>query len=386
MQTIESGSPVFRSGPLDGSSMRCTWCRNDSERLTKDHVIPRGIGGTLDYALPSCEACQRVLSKAEAILARKSSLAIHAVSSDLQPRHPKRRESGVLRTGYLFVKNPLGGYGESILRAGNRVESLCHCEIKVVPGQPPEGRTRGQDRAHTELLFAKFKAALSKTPQPNGLICEINVSCDVPPEISADPDFWPRMVLLPNGNLLLRARDRQEAHRFISVFAPLVMSCVDAFRGEWQSAEISSGTQHQMMIQYDTQAVRRVAAKIAYGVFLISSGNELDPPRDNDLRAYVLGAEDEKPEPVTEAPESFRFTTGDTPYHQVVLGSPHDPEAAIVRLYGYAFRVDLGNAVRRFSRPIVVLCATDGSGMRLANAEETREILTATESLIFEPN
>jgi hypothetical protein len=36
------------------------------------------------------------------------------------------------------------------------------------------------------------------------------------------------------------------------------------------------------------------------------------------LRAYVLGLEGEKPEPVTEAPETFRFTTGETPYHQVV--------------------------------------------------------------------
>jgi hypothetical protein len=367
-------------------SMRCTWCRNEAESLTRDHVIPRGIGGTLDYALPSCEACQRILSKAEAILTRKSMLAVHAVSSDRRPRHPKRRESGVLRAGYLLVKNPLGGYGESVLRAGDKLESLCHCEIKVVPGEPIEGRTRGQSRAHTDLLFARFKTALSKTPAPNGLICEINVSCHVPPEISADPDFWPRMVMLPNGNLLLRARDPQEAQRFMRAFAPLVMSGVDAFRGTWQSAEISGSTQHHMMLEYDTQAVRRVAAKIAYGLFLLSSGNELDHTRDGDLRAYVLGLEGEKPEPVTEAPESFRFTTGDTPYHQVVLGPPHDPEAAIVRLYGYAFRVDLGNEVRRLSQPIVVLCATDGSGMRLADPEEAKEVLAASESLVFQPN
>jgi hypothetical protein len=164
------------------------------------------------------------------------------------------------------------------------------------------------------------------------------------------------------------------------------MSGVDAFRGDWQSAEISRGTQHEIMLQYDAQAVRRVAAKIAYGLFLISSGNGLNQPRDGDLRAYVLGLKGEKPEPVTEAPETFRFTTGETPYHQVVLGPPHDPEAAIVRVYGYAFRVDLGNAVRRLSQPIVVLCATDGSGMRLANPEETKDVLTAAESLIFEPN
>lgn len=365
--------------------MRCTWCKNEAESLTRDHVIPRAIGGTLDYALPSCETCQKELSKAEAILVRKSILAIHAVSSELRPRHPKRRVSGVLRAGYLLVKNPLGGYGESVLRAGDKVESLCHCEIKVAPGEPIEGRTRGQSRAHTDLLFAKFKSALSKTPGPNGLICEINVACDVPQEIRADPDFWPRMVMLPNGNLLLRARDPEEAQRFIRVFTPLVMSGVDAFRGAWQSAEISGGTQHHMMLEYEPQAVRRVAAKIAYGLFLLASENELDERRDSDLRAYILGLEGDKPEPVTEAPESFRFTTGDTPFHQVVLGPRHDPKAAIVRLYGYAFRVDLGDAVRRLS-PIVVLCATDGSGMRLADPEEAQEVLAACESLVFHPN
>jgi hypothetical protein len=368
-----------------GFSMQCTWCKSEAETLTTDHVVPRGIGGTLDYALPSCETCQRTLSKAEAILTRKSILAIHAVSSELRPRHPKRRESGVLRAGYLLVKNPLGGYGESILRAGDKVESLCHCEIKVVPGGPIEGRTRGQSRAHTDLLFARFKNALSKTPGPDGLICEINVSCNVPPEISADPDFWPRMVMLPNGNLLLRARDPQEAQRFMHVFAPLVMSGVEAFRGAWESAEISGGTQHHMMLEYEPQAVRRVAAKIAYGLFLLLSGSELDERRDSDLRAYVLGLEGEKPEPVTEAPESFRFTTGGTPYHQVVLGPPHDREAAIVRLYGYAFRVDLGDTVHRLS-PIVILCATDGSGMRVAEPEEAQEALAGCESLVFQPN
>jgi hypothetical protein len=237
-------------------------------------VVPRAIGGTLEYALPSCESCQVILSKAEAILARKSMLAIHAVASDLPPRHPKRSDSGILQVGYLLVKHPLGGYGESALRAGNKVESLCHCEIKVVPGERIEGRVRGESRAKTDLLFAKFKDALSSTPGPDGLVCELNVTLDIPPEISADPDFWPRMVMLPNGSLLLRARDPQEAQRFSGVFTELVIKGVDQTRGTWQSAEIQGGTQHQMKLEYDSEAVRRVAAKIAYGLFLLVSGME----------------------------------------------------------------------------------------------------------------
>jgi hypothetical protein len=345
-------------------------------------VLPRAIGGTLDYELPACESCQVILSKAEMILARKSLLAIHAISSNLPPRHPKRRESGSLRSSYVFVKHPLGGYGESVFRTGNKMEPLSHCEIKVVPGERLEGRVRGESRAKTDLLFARYKQSLSNRPGPDGLVCEVNVSLDVPAEISMDPDFWPRMVLLPNGNLLLRARDPEEAQRFAMVFTELVCKGAAQFRGVWESSEIVGGTPHHMMLECDTQAVRRVAAKIAYGLFLLLSGVELDRDQDSKLRAYILGS-DVEPEPVMEAPESFAVTTGDATCHQVILGPPHDVEAAIVRLYGYGFRVELGSAARRLSQPIVVLCPTDGSGMRLAAEEEAAEAVAAAESLRF---
>src|SRR5580700_8644082 len=57
---------------------QCAWCLEEKTGLTKDHVVPRSIGGTLEYALPSCTKCQGILSKAERTLARKSFLAIHA--------------------------------------------------------------------------------------------------------------------------------------------------------------------------------------------------------------------------------------------------------------------------------------------------------------------
>jgi hypothetical protein len=213
-------------------------------------------------------------------------------------------------------------------------------------------------------------------------VCEVNVSLEVPAEVSMDPDFWPRMVLLPNGNLLLRARDPQEAQRFAMVFTELVRKGAEQFRGDWKSTEILAGTQHHMKLEYNAQAVRRVAAKIAYGLFLLLSGTELDRDQDCKLRAYILGS-DVEPEPVMEAPESFAVTTGSAAYHEVIFGPSHDVEAAIVRLYGYAFRVELGSAARRLSRPIVVLCPTDGSGMRLAGKKEVGDAVAAAESLRF---
>ena len=122
--------------------------------------------------------------------------------------------------------------------------------------------------------------------------------------------------------------------------------------------------------QYSPRDVRRVAAKIAYGLFRLATGFELDRDADHKLRTYILGETDGDPEPVAEAPETLPLITGGTPHHSVILGPQHDPEGAVVRLYGYGFRVALGSGGRRLEQPVVVLCNTDGSGMRTADARK----------------
>ena len=112
---------------------QCAWCIEEQIGLTRDHVVPRSIGWTLEFALPACKRCQGILSKAERTLARNSILAIHALASQLPPRHPSRPVSGVLQVHYLLVKNPLGGYGQSALHSCGKMESLAHCESKSSP-------------------------------------------------------------------------------------------------------------------------------------------------------------------------------------------------------------------------------------------------------------
>lgn len=46
-------------------SQRCTWCGNSESELTKDPVFSRGLGGTLQLAIPSCGACKEKIDKAE---------------------------------------------------------------------------------------------------------------------------------------------------------------------------------------------------------------------------------------------------------------------------------------------------------------------------------
>jgi hypothetical protein len=283
----------------------------------------------------------------------------------------------------VLVPNPLGGYGETALYCTERAESLTHCEIKVIPGEPIEGRTRGESREKVDTLFAKFKAAISKTPGPDGLVCQVNTSLEVPQEIKEDPDFWPRMVLLPNGNPLLRARDPGEAERFAAVFTEFVLRGAPRSPAAWKPAVIEGGTPHHIRLQFNPRDVRRVAAKIAYGLFRLATKLELDRDTDLKLRTYILGEAGGESEPVAEAPETFPLVTGNTPYHFVIFGRRHDPEGAVVRLYGYGFRVNLGSGGRRVAPPIVVLCNTDGTGMRIADTSEAEEALAASASLSF---
>jgi hypothetical protein len=122
--------------------------------------------------------CQTALSKAEQTLARKSILALHALTSGIPSRHKRRSDSGILQVKHLMAKNPLGGYNETVLRAGGQLETLSYCEVKVVPGEPPEARARASLWEESERLLTLFKAALLNKPGPDGLVCEINVSLE----------------------------------------------------------------------------------------------------------------------------------------------------------------------------------------------------------------
>ena len=116
--------------------MRCFWCDIVTEKLTADHIVPRALGGTLEFTVPACQSCQFILSKAEFEVSRKSSLAIPALAASLSPRHPNRPRSGQLQPTYLLVPHPYGGYGESLMSAGEKMSSLPYIEIKVIPDEP----------------------------------------------------------------------------------------------------------------------------------------------------------------------------------------------------------------------------------------------------------
>ena len=105
--------------------------------------------------------------------------------------------------------------------------------------------------------------------------------------------------------------------------------------------QIKSGTTHLIALSYGPQCVRRIAAKIGYGLFRVVSGEGLDGNLDEEMRQYILGNRDSEDEPVKEAPERHTFTTNDDP-HRIVISSEPNDLVAFVRLYGLHFRIDLG--------------------------------------------
>ena len=362
--------------------MECFWCGNDFDGLTDDHIIPRSLGGTKAFTVQSCGSCQTKLSKAEHEITRKSILAIHALASPARPRHPNRPTSGNLRPSYLLVKHPLGGYGESLLSAGEKMSSLAHFEVKVVPGEPIEARVRGATAAQAQLLLEIYRRALQNKTGPNELVCELAANFDLAPEITADADFWPRIVLLPGNQLMLRARDREELLRFAEAFTTIALSNYQVDPSRWNNpVQIMGGTAHGIALRYDPQCVRRVAAKIGLGLFCAVTKRRMEGTDEKRMRRYILGVETPIDEPVSITPNSGPITTSEDP-HFVVLSPAHDKTAAIVSLYGSDFRIELGSAAV-LAEPVIVTCEIDGSGMRICSAAEFPGLAARMEKAAF---
>lgn len=362
--------------------MRCFWCDQDFERLTDDHIVPQSLGGTLDFAVRACESCQSAISRAEHEVARKSILAIHALASPVKARHPDRPTSGHLKPGFLLVKHPLGGYGESLLCVGEKMRSLAHLEVRVVPGQSVEARIRGTTAAEAQLLLDLYRSAFQKKVGPGQLVCEFTANLDVDAETASDPDFWPRIVLLPGNRLMFRARDPEELIRFANVLGTIAFSGYRVDPSKWDTdVQIVGGTPHKISLRYDPQCVRRVAAKVAYGLFRSVTMQRMQQEEDERMRCYILGKESSPNEPVSITPDPVTWTTSNNP-HYALISPVHDRSAAFVRLYDFDFRVELGEA-GKLPEPIAVICNVDGSGMRFATKEEASSFMTQMIGRVF---
>ena len=249
--------------------MRCFWCDKDFEHLTDDHIVPQSLGGTLDFKVQSCDSCQTRLSRAEREVARKSILAIHALASPIRPRHPDRPTSGHLQPSFLLVKNPLGGYCESLLSRRKRCTRWRTSRRRLCPERHSSSHS-GLRPGEAQLLLDLYRKALRLDEKlgPGELVCELTANLELDPEVASDPEFWPRMVLLPGNRIMFRARDPQELVRCAKVLEIIARSAYQIDPSKWEGdVQITAGTEHKIGLHFDPQCVRRIAAKTAYALF-----------------------------------------------------------------------------------------------------------------------
>lgn len=69
---------------------RCIYCGTDKGKLTKEHIVPLGLGGNWILPRASCRTCAKVTSSVEQFCLRQM-LGPLRIRTELPTRHPKNR-------------------------------------------------------------------------------------------------------------------------------------------------------------------------------------------------------------------------------------------------------------------------------------------------------
>jgi hypothetical protein len=356
---------------------RCAWCGGEPVHVTDDHVFPRSIGGTKELALPACKGCQTIFSKAEHQAARCSVYGLYILDSGPRGRHRHRPTSGVIRTKYILVPHPLGGYGEAGLRAGGGIpEALPHIEIDV---KRLQGRVRGNRRSDLDRLLNSLSTVLTHAIDQSGIIGEISVKTDDLGKIGEDTDFWPRIVLGLDNRLFIRARNQSEAINFFSFLVSALNAGAFIDRGTWTTSEIAGGTVHDAAIEYDVKSIQRIITKIACGLVYLEHGDGI--LWNNVLQQGRAFALDKQLPTATIAITHVSWPGTITLWpdrHVGVVDVQEGRLRAVVSLYGDCHTVDLGPIPNPedFKR-IGAFCHKDGTRTFLANDDEAVKVAEA---------
>lgn len=358
----------------------CFWCERPDTNLEDDHVFPRAIGGTKELSVRSCRPCQTALSKAELALSRKSTYAMHLLEAGPRGRDRRRdAASGQIEAEYVLVPHPLGGYNESAFRAGagEFPIALPYVEINVSDSLLT-CRRRAPEPAEMEKLVGAVERMLASKPDEKGLLCEISVLTHDLGEVGKDPDFWPRIVLDLRGRLFIRARNPEEALKFMSAFTQYLQAGAFKDYSRWVTGPpISGSTPHQVMIVHDRYMVGRVFAKIACSLAFITIGEQAKQlSRFEILRSYALGGHTEVWEGLV---RELRFP-GTLKYfgsrHIAALTSKSNHMVALVSLCGGLELIDLGEMPASAPSSLNALASSeiDGTKTQLLPTEETGSI------------
>jgi len=350
----------------------CGWCGNVGVDTSKDHVFPGAIGGTLRVSVASCTKCQISLSKAEKEFSRRSLYAVFTADGGPKGRHKGKPGSGLIQPRFLLVRHPLGGYCESFLEAGCETPfSQPYIEIDVATSQ---ARRRGAKPEDVEKLVTRIKEMLDSKPDARGLVAEIQVRTDDLKEIGADPDFWPRIVLDPAGDLFIRSRNPEEATRFMRALTLLVQN-YDQFPYDpksWSPVEITSGTPHAVLFAFRHAAIQRVIAKVACGVATVGLGRKIfEEPIALEVRRFALEDQFDKTCSSVEQICLPGVLKSWPELHVAAVVELEGKLLGIVSLYGDCNLVEFGPAPSKMNLkiPIAAHCRKSGGDTRMLMGE-----------------
>jgi hypothetical protein len=356
--------------PQINSARACAWCSVSQADLTDDHVFPYAIGGTKALKVPACLPCQQALSCLEAELSRRSPFALCTIERGPVGRHRRRPSSGVIQAEYVLVRDSLGGYAETLVQAGKPPRRLSSIEIAVVSGRHLARRRGGNPSEHHQLV-RRLRNVLA-----NESADRVEIKIGPQHELSSDPDFWPRAVLRSDGELFIRARNKEEA-KFLwtEMRILLASSLVDDYSG-WSSSELTGGATHHFCMRFDAIKVHRALMKIACSVAFLNY-RELCSQLDRFLgvRDYVRNGIGIEPEYAMAQLGEFRGLDASADHHYAHVGPLRDRVIGALSVYGVRILVDFGPLVSGLrNRPaMTVTCRTDGKGCETLSDDLARQ-------------
>jgi hypothetical protein len=364
---------------------QCLWCDKNNVLLDEDHVFPRAIGGTKELWVPACRDCQTVISKLELEAARQSNYSLFTVTHGPPGRDKRRPASGVIRARYLLVKNPLGGYGESAMYAGSETPvSLPHIEIDVAGSSL--ARRRGPNPPSVQRLVDALKNIVHRKPDARGFIGELEIRTDRLPEIDSDPDFWPRVVLDLSGHVYLRARNHDEALKFVAILVQALNAGVfDHDYSAWSTSEIIGGSPHWLALSYDRFVGQRLAGKIACGLMFLQFGSTVRSDQQFQVvRKFTLGNTGELGKlPVTQLCDAGTQTQWNGEHVAFICG--YDGRVfGVVSIYGDCQMVEFGTGSETMvpDENQVAMCKWDGTQARFVPATSVPQVVTELRSRV----
>jgi len=269
----------------------------------------------------------------------------------------------MIKTEYVFLRNPQGGYSEVCVRAGMPAEQLPSIEIAVVGGRRLARRRGASPKEHRRFLDC-LRAALA-----DGSIDKIELRTAPLSEIGEDPDFWPRISRQPDGKLFLRARDPGEAKFFLTNLRILLATPLVDDYTRWTESNAPGGAAHDFCVRFDIVRVHRALAKIACSLALLCYG-ELCRKITGfaDVCEYVLRGKGERVERATMDLNEFSGLDASADYHYAHLWMKQSRLVCILSIYGARISFDLGRVPERSSwRSITAACKTDGKKCAILN-------------------